>query len=138
MLSNTNFLNSHKEPLEMIWKHTCKIRCIVLIIFKKLFKQIHRKYSQYVSTAKKKSLSLFCLKILWKLKMHACILSCFSHVQLFATLWTVACQDPLSMGFSRQEFRSGLLCHPPGESSWPRDQTQVSYVSCIGKWILYH
>ena len=29
------------------------------------------------------------------------------------TLWTVACQDPLSMGFSRQEYWSGLPCHPP-------------------------
>ena len=37
--------------------------------------------------------------------MHACVLS---HVQLFVTLWTVACQVPLSMGFSRQEYQSGL------------------------------
>ena len=33
-----------------------------------------------------------------------CVLSCFSHVQLCATLWTVAQQAPLSMGFSRQEY----------------------------------
>ena len=39
-----------------------------------------------------------------------CMLSRFSRVQLFATLWSVACQDPLSMGFSRQEYWSGLLC----------------------------
>ena len=31
------------------------------------------------------------------------MLSCFSHVWLFATLWISACQVPLSMGFSRQE-----------------------------------
>ena len=31
-----------------------------------------------------------------------------SHVQLFATPWTVACQAPLSMGFSTQEYWSGL------------------------------
>ena len=37
--------------------------------------------------------------------VHACMLS---HVQLFATLWTVAHQAPLSMGFSRQEYWSGL------------------------------
>ena len=43
--------------------------------------------------------------------MHAQLLS---HVQLFATLWTVAFQAPLSMGFSRQEYCSGLLCPPPG------------------------
>ena len=38
------------------------------------------------------------------------VLSCCSHVQLFVTLWTVARQAPLSMGFSRQEYWSGLLC----------------------------
>ena len=32
-----------------------------------------------------------------------------------ATLWTLAHQAPLSMGFSRQEFWSGLLCPPPGD-----------------------
>ena len=60
--------------------------------------------------------------------MHACMLSCFSHVQLYATLWTAAHQALLSTGFSRQEYWSGLpvpsphvhwvssnhfiLCHP--------------------------
>ena len=43
----------------------------------------------------------------------ACVLSRFSHVPLFVTLWTVAHQAPLSMGFSRQEHWSGLPCPPP-------------------------
>jgi len=42
------------------------------------------------------------------------MLSHFSHVQLFVTLWTVDCQAPLSMGFSRQEYWSGLPCPPSG------------------------
>ena len=47
---------------------------------------------------------------------HAsCMLSCFSCVLLFVTLWTVACQAPLSMGFSRPEHWSGLPCYPPGD-----------------------
>ena len=48
---------------------------------------------------------------------HTCVctFSRFSCVQLFATLWTVACQAPLSMGFSRQEHWSGLPCFPPGD-----------------------
>ena len=37
-----------------------------------------------------------------------CMLSCFSHVRLFTTPWTVALQAPLSMRFSRQEYWSGL------------------------------
>ena len=43
------------------------------------------------------------------------MLSHFSCVQLFATLWTVARQAPLSMGFSRQEYWSGFPCRPPGD-----------------------
>ena len=58
------------------------------------------------------------------------VLSCFSRVQLFATPWTVAHQAPLPMGFSRQEYWSGLRCPSPGESSWLRDWTCLSCRSC--------
>ena len=43
------------------------------------------------------------------------MLSHFSHVRLFAILWTVAHQASLSMEFSRQEYWSGLLGPPPGD-----------------------
>ena len=42
--------------------------------------------------------------------LRACALSRFSHVQLFVTLWTVACQAPLS----KLEYWSGLPHPPPG------------------------
>ena len=43
-----------------------------------------------------------------------CVRACMlSHVLLFATLWTVAHQAPLSVGFLRQEYWSGLLFPPP-------------------------
>ena len=51
-------------------------------------------------------------------EVHRCrarVLSCFSHVRLFATLWTRARQAPLSMGFSRQGYWIGLQCPPPGD-----------------------
>ena len=44
-----------------------------------------------------------------------CVLSHLSCVRLFATPWTVAGQAPLFMGFSRQEYWSGLPCPPPGD-----------------------
>ena len=44
-----------------------------------------------------------------------CILSLFSHVQLFVTLWTIAHQALLSLGFSRQEYWSELPFPPPGD-----------------------
>ena len=43
------------------------------------------------------------------------VLSCFSHVWLFATPWTIVHQAPLSRGFSRQECWSGLPFPPPGD-----------------------
>ena len=47
--------------------------------------------------------------------MHVSMLSHFSRVRLFVTPWTVACQASLSMGFSRQEYWSGLPRSPPGD-----------------------
>ena len=47
--------------------------------------------------------------------VHACMLSCFSQVRLFVTLWTIACQTPLSMEFYRQDYWSGLPCPSPGD-----------------------
>ena len=78
--------------------------------------------------------------LLWGLKQEhvcACVLSCFSLVQLFMTLWAVAHQAPLSMGFSRQEYWSGLPCSFPGDLLDPGIKPE-SHVSCIGRWILYH
>ena len=61
---------------------------------------------------------------------HVCVLSSFSRVQLFASLWTVACQAPLSMGSSRLEW----VAMPSSRvSSWLRDWNCISYVSCIGR-----
>ena len=51
---------------------------------------------------------------------QSCLILCnLSDVQLFATPWTVACKAPLSMGFSRQEYRSGLPFSTPGDFSDP-------------------
>ena len=45
-------------------------------------------------------------------KQYVLLLSCFNHIQLCATLWAVAGLPPLSTGFSRQEYWSGLLWLP--------------------------
>ena len=56
----------------------------------------------------------------------------FSHVRFFVTPWTIACQASLSMGFSRQEHRSGLPCPPPGDLP-----TQGSNLGLLHyRWIL--
>ena len=71
--------------------------------------------------------------------MHAC--SVTSIVSDSATLWTVACHAPLSMGFSRQEYWSGLPCPPPRylpnsgtEPGSPALQADSLLLSHWGSW----
>ena len=60
-----------------------------------------------------------------------------SRIQLFATPWTVACQGPLSMGFSRQEYWSGLPFPPPGDLSDPGIEAE-SPALLVGDLLLSH
>ena len=61
----------------------------------------------------------------WQATVHRVqfMLSCFSRVWLFATPWIIAHQAPLPSSRG---------------SCWPRDWTHVSYVSCIGRRVLYN
>ena len=63
--------------------------------------------------------------------MYVYLLSWFSHVQLHVTLWTVARRTLLSIGFSRQESWSVLLCPPPRDLPNPGiEPTSGSQVLC--------
>ena len=65
-----------------------------------------------------------------------CTLNC---VRLFATPWTVAWQAPLSMGFFRQEYWSGLPFPPSGDLPDPGIEPESpAFASCTGRQILYH
>ena len=61
------------------------------------------------------------------------MLSCFSHVQLFANLWTLAHQALLLWNSSGKN--TGVRCQAPLQGI---SLTQGSYNSCIGRWVLYH
>ena len=71
------------------------------------------------------SSSLVLIQII--LCMCVCKLSCFNRV--FATLWTIAHQAPLSMGFYRQEYWSGLSCLPAGDL--PNPGIKPSTLLCL-------
>ena len=60
-----------------------------------------------------------------------------SRVRLFVTPWTIICQTPLSMEFSRQEDEWLAISSSSG-SSQLRDWTWVSGILCIGRRVLYH
>ena len=58
--------------------------------------------------------------LVWDIKQkwaccRCCLVTAVTAVRFCATLWTLARQAPLSMGFSRQEYWSGLPCPPPGD-----------------------
>ena len=57
-----------------------------------------------------------------------------SHVRLFVTSWTVAHRAPLSMGFSRQEYWSGLLFPTPGDLPDPGIKPKRSNPLCLLYW----
>ena len=58
--------------------------------------------------------------------VHVCMLICFSHVRLFDPMDYIACQAPLSMWFSRQEYWSELPCPSPGDLPNPEIQPMSS------------
>ena len=96
-------------------------------MFPALKKAEKKKNSFYLKFIPRKKIKWLCatfvfchLSLHFDIRMPACLLSCFSHVQLFAILWTVACQVPLSMGFSRQEYWSELPWPPPRDLPNPR------------------
>ena len=64
-------------------------------------------------------------------KRHVCVPSYFNRVQLFATLWTVAHLVPLSTGFSRQEYWSGLPCSSLGD--FPDQRVNPGFL-CLLHW----
>ena len=74
--------------------------------------------------------------------VHACVCVCarmhtLSRVLLFVTAWTVARQAPLSMGFSRQEYWSGLPFPPPGDLPNPGIKPMsLHLLHC--RHVLYH
>ena len=70
------------------------------------------------------------LRAVKQLTKCAYMLSRFSHVRLFVTPWTVAHQAPLSLGFSMQEYRSGLPCPPLGDLPYPGIEPSL----CLLHW----
>ena len=71
---------------------------------------------------------------IWKMCNNICVLG---HVWLFETQWAIARQAPLPMGIFWQGYWS-VLPFPPLEDLPGPGIEPVSYVSCIGKWILNH
>ena len=68
---------------------------------------------------------------IWSFIFWLIVCSIAQPVRLFATPWTVAHQAPLSKGFSRQEYWTGLPCPPPGDLSHLGMKPSVRGLSCL-------
>ena len=86
---------------------------------------------------------LFCGFVSWIpfMTFLSCVCMCMymlSHVPLFAALWTVACQPTLPVEFFQaRTLELGAISYSRG-SSLLRGGSRISFVSCIGRRILYH
>ena len=91
-------------------------------------KEVHLKEEQSIAGGGTKVIKNqdLCIPILCE-----CVLSHFSHVHLCATLQTVACQSPLSMGIFLARILKWVATSSPRGSSQPKDPTHVSSGSCI-------
>ena len=102
---------------------------------KQIYRIMKKEWNGQNSTKWKRVRMSNAVKILSK--VHACMLSHFSCVQLFVTLWTIAQQAPLSMEFSRQQYLSGLpfpsLPYPGIESKYPALQAGALPSELLGK-----
>ena len=91
-----------------LWAQSCEVGGAPLRVWA-LFADKPQRWSSNES-------EIFLALLLLGLKPHyAAKVKSLSRVGLFATQWTVACQAPLSMGFSRQEYWNGLLFSSPGD-----------------------
>ena len=80
------------------------------------------------------------MKIIWSYHFLAnvYVLSHFSHVWLFATPWTVVAPPGSSVhGILQARILELITISFSRVSSWPMDRTLVTYVSCIGRQVLY-
>ena len=70
--------------------------------------------------------------------VFACELSHFSRVHLFETLWTIGCQASLAMRILQARTLEWVPMPSSRECSQLRDRTLIPFVSCTGRWVLYH
>ena len=93
----------------------------------------HRHNLENMNWAKIFNITIIAKKKEAKVICAMCMLSHFSHAQLRATTWTLACQAPLSMEISKQEYWIGLPCPLPGDllnpGIEPVSPASISYIA---------
>ena len=76
---------------------------------------------------------------LWTMFVHVCTFSCSIVSNSFVTTWTIACLPDSCIHGIFQASITGMGCHFLLQGfSWPRDWIHISWIFCIGRWIIYH
>ena len=122
-------LSRHRYVSEPIWDFPLASWTLLSdFMWKVMLIEIFSKFGFFEMKANRYS-SVLVISIYWPvLEDRAHPAQSLSHVQLFATPWTIACQAPLSLGFSRQEYWSGLPFPSPGDLPDPGIEPE-SFVS---------
>ena len=93
-----------------------------------------------VCCVRNQNIKILCVKLLKNSSSNKPIM-CTKSLQSHLTLWDpMDCSLPRSSvhGILQARILELVAISCSSGSSWPRDQTHVSYVSCIGRWVLYH
>ena len=121
----------HKRLNPLYWKLSETLPLFLEHLFKKTY-NLKSGLSLFLAFMKKwklvnQSINLCCFSVLSCVQFFAtpCVCLSFSCFQLFATPWTVACQVPMSMEFSRQEYWSGFPVPSPEKLPHPEIQTML-------------
>ena len=109
----------------------CRYRFVMCGFCKSADKSCIFQYPHYGRALRNSPVAPVCIR---------CVRSVVSHVWLFASPWTAACQAPLSMGFSRQEYWSGLPFLSPGDlpNSGMEPESLASPALQVDSLPLYH
>ena len=120
-----------------IWKWAGRNSSFQPPLMHSFSQQVVSQLLQYIPQCRRGTLLLNEVKQVRPVLVCKCAKS-LSCVRLFATAWTEAHQVPLSMGFSRQEYWSGLPCPPPGDLPDPRIEFTTFTSTALGRQVLYH
>ena len=119
---NPPHLHPHPMPLGCHTANSHWLSILYMVVYRFQWYSLHSSHTLLPTLCPKLCSLCLCLlccltsrliSIIFLNSVCVCLLSHFSRVWLFVTLWTIAHQVSLFMGFSRQEYWNGLLCPPP-------------------------
>ena len=141
LLELTLDISARKKQIIAFWSISFKLLLLSKWIISQQFQCLLSLFSLYIDINSEQAVAILLMSLTWIEKVpHGLwyltqvfsasrLLVAQSCLTLCNPMAYISCRGPLSMGFSRQEYWSGLLCPPPGDLSDPGNQTPVSHIA---------